>query len=272
MPETPTWDDIYAAVGLFPTSQEYNLNDLNVFFIDVGQGDSILIYTEATTILIDTGPEGNEQRIYNLLKELKVDHVDYLIITHGHDDHMGSLNAIKRLIKIDNEIIPDSNSKLSGFSLELPVKDKNTGNYKENEKVSLNFLAPIFLNDNLNNMSLVIKLTYGETSFLLMGDAESDEEGSLLRTYRAEDLHADVLKVAHHGSESSSTKAFIQTVNPKYAVISVGKDNDYGHPHQQTLTTLNSLKIETHRTDEEGTILFTSDGKIFSCFCNIRVL
>lgn len=248
LPGTPSWDDIYAAVGLFPSPQNYDLEDLNVFFLDVGQGDSILIYTEDTSILLDTGPKGNEQKIYNLLKTLKVESLDYLIITHQHDDHNGSQKALEKLMPITNEIIPNKTTKMAGMTLDL--KD-----------ISLKFLGPVFVSDNLNNMSLVIKLSYKDTSFLFMADAEEDEEGSLLRTYSAEDLHADVLKVGHHGSESSSAPAFIKTVNPQFAVISVGKDNDYGHPHKQTLDTLKGQNINIFRTDRDGDILFTTNGE-----------
>ncbi|MBR6479326.1 MAG: MBL fold metallo-hydrolase [Clostridia bacterium] len=251
LPNTPSWDDIYAAVGLKETKLgEIPLKDLTIVFLDVGQGDCEIIKTEDTSILIDTGPSGNAQKIRDALNALNIRELDYLIITHQHDDHMGSLYDLRKLIKINNEIIPDPSAKMAGLSLTLQAN--------ENEELLLQFLAPIYVNDSLNNMSLVIKLTYKDTSCLFMADAEEEEEGTLLRTYDAETLHADVLKVGHHGSDSSSTKPFIDAVGAKYAVISVGADNDYGHPSPEVLRNLAPAVI--HRTDRDGTILCTTDG------------
>ncbi|MBQ0135547.1 MAG: MBL fold metallo-hydrolase [Oscillospiraceae bacterium] len=252
LPGTPSWDDIYAAVGLCSATQTYELDDLNVFFIDVGQGDSILVYTEGSSILIDTGSEGNEDKIYRLLKDLDIETLDYLIITHQHEDHMGSQKGLERRIRISNEIIPSSTSKMSGMTLELPVNER--------DKITLNFLGPIFGSDNQNNMSLVIKLVYKNTSFLFTGDAEEEEEMSLVRQC-GDALKSDVLKVGHHGSESSSTMTFLNMVQPKFAVISVGAGNDYGHPHESTLESLKRVGAETRRTDRDGTVLCTTNGE-----------
>lgn len=244
-----TWDDIYAAVGLY--SQKLNnqeLLDLTVIFIDVGQGDSILIHTKDTNILVDTGPEGNGQNIYRTIKALNIEKLDYLIITHQHDDHNGSLNEIRKLIPIDQEIIPTNETKMVGITQAI-------------DDITLEFLGPVYISDDLNNMSLVIKLTYKNVSFLFMGDAGSEEEANLIRTYDASTLKSDVLKVGHHGSDSSSSQAFLNVVQPSYAVISVGADNDYGHPHEATLKTIKQTNAQVFRTDRDGTIICTTDGE-----------
>ncbi|MDO5448750.1 MAG: ComEC/Rec2 family competence protein [Clostridia bacterium] len=244
-----TWDDIYAAVGLYQEKlNNQELLDLTVTFIDVGQGDSILIHTKDTNILIDTGPKGNAQNIYNVIRALNIEKLDYLIITHRHDDHKGSLDDLRKLVSIDQEIIPTNETKMVGISQNI-------------NDLTLEFLGPVYISDNLNNMSLVIKLTYKNVSFLLMGDAESEEEANLIRTYNAETLKADVLKVGHHGSDSSSSEAFLNVVQPSYAVISVGADNEFGHPHEQTLDNLNQVNAKLYRTDRDGTILCTTDGE-----------
>lgn len=247
LPLPITWDDIYAAAGFKLPKGDLNLLDLSVIFIDVGQGDSILIHTDSTNILIDTGPEGNAQNIKSILNQLEINKLNYLIITHQHDDHMGSLEQLRRLISIDNEIIPTENTKMSGMTQTF-------------NDITLEFLGPIYLSDNLNNMSLVIKLTYKNKTFLFMADAESEEEANLIRQYN-ENLKADVIKVGHHGSDSSSSLDFLTLVQPEYAVISVGKDNDYGHPHQATLNALQQVGAKVYRTDRDGTIVCTTDGE-----------
>lgn len=250
LPLPVTWDDIYAAVGLY--SQKINnqeLLDLTVTYIDVGQGDSILIHTDRTNILIDTGPKGNGQNILSLARALNVKELDYVIITHNHSDHIGSLDEVKRLIPVKNTLVSSDVSKTTNLKFTI------------NDDITLVFLGPVYESDNENNMSLVIKLTYKNKSFLFMGDAESEEEANLIRTYDPETLKADVLKVGHHGSDSASSLDFLQVVQPQYAVISVGADNDYGHPHQATLNALEQTNTQVYRTDRDGTIICTTDGE-----------
>ena len=143
----------------------------------------------------------------------------------------------------------------------IPTEDtKMSGMTQTFNDITLEFLGPIYLSDNLNNMSLVIKLTYKNKTFLFMADAESEEEANLIRQYN-ENLKADVIKVGHHGSDSSSSLDFLSLVQPEYAVISVGKDNDYGHPHQATLNALRQVGAKVYRTDRDGTIVCTTDGE-----------
>ncbi|NLL62796.1 MAG: MBL fold metallo-hydrolase [Ruminococcaceae bacterium] len=252
LPGIPTWQQMYAAVGL-STNNETELHftpkELTVSAIDVGQGDSFFILINETSILIDTGPEGNGEKIVNYLKLYGVEELDYLIITHNHDDHNGSLRELKKRIAIKNLLIPDETINITGMTLNI-------------SGATLEFLGPISKSKNLNNMSLIIKLTYMEVSVLFTGDAEQDEELSLLRVYPSEKLKADILKVSHHGSETSSVSAFIAAVSPRIALISCGKDNEHGHPSQVTLDTLANVGAEIYRTDKDGTIVITTDGEV----------
>ena len=241
IPFLPDWDDIYVAVGLrseYREKLDFDPQPLTVSFIDVGQGDSIFIWTKDKCALIDTGPAGSGRKIVNYIRQFGISKLDYLIITHPHDDHMGALSEIEKQIDIDTELTALTMLELS-------------------EGITLTCLGPLYESDNENNMSLVMMLNYGDNRILLMGDAEEEEELSLLRTYQ--DLHADVIKVGHHGSSSSTTPELLRAVQPMYAVISVGAGNDYGHPNARTLETLQN--IPTYRTDLQGTIAVTSDGK-----------
>ncbi|MGG7165732.1 ComEC/Rec2 family competence protein [Clostridium ihumii] len=245
---------------------KYNntINDeLKIHYINVGQGDGILIQHNGSNILIDGGPIDSSNMLIDYLTKNNVKKLDYIIATHPHDDHIGSLPYVLNYIKVDNFLAPKITSntptfvnltkKLKYNNLKItPISAPKTVNLDEN--LTLNFISPKEISyDNINNYSIVLKLNYHNFSFLFTGDAEKEIENFL--TSSNIDLNSTVLKIGHHGSKTSSTENFISKVNPKIAIISCGMGNDYGHPHKDVLKRLNNHNVKTYRTDKDGTVL-----------------
>lgn len=244
---------------------------VEVHFIDVGQGDSILVETDTAAMLIDAGDNNKGQVVVDYLKSQNIKKLDYVIGTHPHSDHIGGMDTVLNAFPVDTIIMPDMTSNSKTFEDVLDAVEKQNlritksvvGTEYNLGQAFFTILAPNTSSYyELNDYSIVIKLTNGSNTFLLTGDAGIRSEEEMLAN--GEDLSADVLKIAHHGSTSASSDSFLDAVNPTYAVISVGKDNEYGHPNQQILQALNARNIEIYRTDVQGTIVFTSDGKNIS--------
>lgn len=242
--------------------------NLIVDFIDVGQGDSILIRQGDHAMLIDGGTSECKDDLLNFLKSENIQKFDYIVGTHPHEDHIGSLDDVINAYDFDTILFPKVTTTTKTFeNLVNAVKNKNkkfttpvSGNEYNLGDAKFKILAPSSDSyQSLNNYSIVIKLTYGENTFMFTGDAETLSETEMLNSF--DDLTADVLKIGHHGSTTSTSKKFLNAVNPKYAVISVGKDNTYNHPTKTTMNKLEELKIPVYRTDEEGTIECVSNGK-----------
>lgn len=262
---TPAKENTQQATGL------QNRNDtLKVHFLDVGQGDSILVqFPNGKNMLVDAGKSDSASTITNYLKNNGVIKIDYLIGTHPHEDHIGSLDAVIKDFEIGKVWMPKATTNTKTFRDVLTaVKNKGLGintakagvSMLEDGNLSVNMLAPLGTTyEDLNNYSAVIKVKYGDIAFLLTGDAEELSEKEILAS--GAELKSQVLKVGHHGSNSSTSPEFLKSVNPKYAVISVGAGNDYHHPHQVTLNKLQKAGVTVLRTDERGTIVFTTDGK-----------
>ena len=240
--------------------------ELKVHFLDVGQGDSIFIELPTNeTILIDASIKDASDKIINYLKEEKVSKIDYVFATHPHSDHIGGMSAVIKAFDIGQIYMPKAVTTTKTYeNLLLTIKDKNlkiktakAGNtIIDTDDLKLVVLAPNQDSyESLNNYSIVLKLTYKEKSFLFTGDAETLSEKEITG-----DVEADVLKVGHHGSRTSTSQAFLNKVNPSYAVISVGFNNDYKHPHQEVLDRLEKKNIKIYRTDQNGDIIFTTDG------------
>ena len=241
-----------------------------VHYINVDQGDSILIQKNNKSILIDSGPKSHKKQLIKFLNSLNISTLDYVIATHPHDDHIGNMNTLINSYKIKAFYAPKvySNSKsfeqmidaLKSKNLKIHPIKRNCNTINLGPDISIQILSPINDSyDNENNYSPIIKVLFGNTSFLFTGDAESEVENQLLSLN--DNLKADVLKIGHHGSSSSTSDYFLSKVNPKYAVISVGKDNIYGHPNKNTLLKLKNLNINILRTDILNNITFISDGK-----------
>lgn len=252
-----------------PTEMKEVSGTLTVHFIDVGQADSILINTGSAAMLIDAGNNADAGDVVNYIKEQGIKTLDYIIGTHPHEDHIGGMDVVVNSFDIGKVILPkvQSNTKtfedlLNAISNKgLKITSPVPGTKYSLGEAEFIILAPNGSDyEDINNYSVVVKLQFGNTSFLLMGDAGVQSEGEMLS--KGFDLKADLLKVGHHGSHYSTSIDFLKAVSPQFAVISVGKDNPYGHPAPETIKKISDAGIQLYRTDESGTIIATSDGNI----------
>lgn len=249
-------------------------NALTVRFIDVGQGDcELLMFPDGTVMLIDGGDRFCSNYIVDYLEDCGVEKIDFLVATHPHADHIGGLDDVLESIPVSEVIMPkisESDIPTTQTYEDFLIAVKNSGckvtaakqgiSVYEDENTSINLLAPCGDNySDLNGYSAVVKVEYGEKTFIFTGDADKESEEEMLLT--GDDLNADVLKVGHHGSSTSTTDEFLDAVNPDYAVISVGKDNKYGHPHLETLEKLKVGNTEVYTTSVEGTVIAECDGE-----------
>lgn len=239
-------------------------SNLKIYYLDVGQADSTLLINNGKTMLIDTGNYDDSKFVIGYLNNLGIKKIDYLIGTHPHEDHIGSMASIIKNFDIDKIYMPDVVTTTSFFENVL-IEVKNKGYFIETPKEGDSFnlgeavVDVLYLDndeDNFNDDSIILRVRFGSNKFLFMGDASSKVEERILN----KNLSADILKVGHHGSSTSTSDEFLKYVNPKYAIISVGKNNSYGHPSELVLKRLNDKNISILRTDECGTIVVESDG------------
>ena len=230
-----------------------------VYYLDVGQGDSSLIIYNDIVVMNDTGGTSNynvSSGCIKLLKSLGYSHIDYLILTHGDFDHMGDSIYLINNYKVKNVVLNNDNFNELETNLIKELKKKKIKYYQNVEKIPISNNIITILNteeyDNENDNSNVIYIELNNYKFMFMGDAGVDKEKDILERYNISNI--DVLKVGHHGSKTSSSKEFIDEINPKYGVISVGKNNRYGHPNKEVLNNLYNSKI--YRTDQDGSIMF----------------
>jgi beta-lactamase superfamily II metal-dependent hydrolase len=249
-------------------SKSTDTSDALVYFLDVGQADSELIRLPGgVNILIDAGTTDAGEPLCRYLKDLGVKKIDYLIATHPHEDHIGGMtNVIKQFDigkvyfpKVADNMVPTTKcyenllDAIGKKGLKI-TQGKSGMTILQDGKTKVEFLAPNSQNyKDLNSYSIVTKLSFGSNAVLFMGDADTDSEKEMLK--KSYDLSCDILKCGHHGSSTASSAAFLKAAKPKYAIISCGVNNDYGHPHNQTLNRLNSMKITIFRTDKQDTIL-----------------
>lgn len=260
--------------NLFNQNNNQNQNDyintnnnlLKVHYLDVGQGDSIFIeLPNNVTMLIDAAESYQSEKIINYLKNLNYKKIDYVIGTHPHTDHIGGLKNIINTFEIGKIYMPKVVSITKTYeSLLMVIKDKNLKintakagtSIIDTDALKINILAP---NNStyteLNNYSVVTKITYGTTKFLFMGDAEKLSENEI-----KENVAADVIKIGHHGSNTSSSIDFIRKVNAKYGIISVGLNNKYNLPKEETITNWENSGTKIYLTSINGTITAISDG------------
>lgn len=239
-------------------------------FLDVGQGDASLLLCGGHAMLIDGGTADQSQKIYSILKQQSITHLDYIVCTHPHNDHAGGLSGALAFASCGEALAPVSGYDNAAFRTfqrvlqqkNIPLRVPSAGEKLPLGSAEITVLGPTDVEDAMdaNNESLVLRVDYGETSFLFTGDAEQEEQQLLLWNEEKE-LHTTVLKAAHHGAANGASRAFLTAVNPEITVISCGAGNSYGHPHEETLELLKAAGSSLYRTDLQGSILCVSDGK-----------
>ncbi len=274
----PEYADFIFGDGELPAGEYVGEGKAEFHFIDVGQGDGILIRTSEGDIVIDAGPSATEDDFVNYLKAQKVSKIEYLVLTHPHADHIGGADAVLEEFDVKRVIIPKTDCTTSMYMKVLGLVEKEKCEVIESKVLEaytlgdfkMTVLAPTKITyDDYNNYSVVIRAELGNTSVLLTGDAEDLSEGDMIDSIPRALIDCDVLKAGHHGSSTSTTKEFFSKVSPAYAVISCGVDNDYGHPHRETMETFKALQSvgKLYRTDVSGSIVFTTDGNEFTVKC-----
>ncbi len=255
-----------------------NDGQLVVHFLDVGQGDSAFVeLPDGQCMLIDASVSSYGDKIVETIEGYGYTEIDYLVATHPHADHIGGMTDVVEGFEIGEVYMSKATSTSKTFEgLLTAISDKGlqihtakTGvTIYSDDETEIEILAPVSESyEETNNYSAVVKITYGSNSFLFTGDAEELSENEMLDECY-DKLRADVLKVGHHGSSSSTSDAFLQAVSPKYAVISCGADNSYGHPHKETISRLNDMGIDYYRTDMNGTVTISCNGNdVFDIEC-----
>ena len=245
-------------------------SSLEVHYIDVGQADAALVLCDGHALLIDGGNSADSSLIYAYLKQRNITFLDYVVCTHAHEDHVGGLAGALNYASVGTAFAPVAEYDTKAFqsftkylsSSGVSVTIPNHGDTFELGAAKCQIIGPVYPTDEPNNTSIVIKITFGETSFLFTGDAETEEERNIID--QGYDISCTVLKVGHHGSDTSTSYLWLREASPDYAVISVGSDNSYGHPTEATLSKLRDADVKTFRTDMQGHIVCSSDGKSVS--------
>ena len=248
---------------------------LKMHVIDVGQGDSVLIQCGESNVLIDCGENGMGKTVLDYLRRAGVSHLDWIIGTHPHSDHIGGMDTVikSKDLSIDHVMMPQTTKEMTPTTMTYTevltaIKKKNLkitrpvpGTEYDLDGMTMLVLSPAksARYEDLNDYSIVLKFTYKNVSILTGGDASKNVEQQIIS--RDYDLSADIYKVSHHGGRDGNSQAFLDEINPKYAAISVGADNKYGHPKSEILKRLNKMNCEVYRTDLDGDIIFESDGK-----------
>lgn len=247
-----------------------------VDFIDCGQGDSTLIVSDGVTTLIDATTGEDAEKVVAHLEKRGIKKIDHFVLTHPHEDHIGGAETVLDQFEVGEIYMgrpTEGTEPTTSVYLNLLKKIKALGKSVNAIEVSDTFtggavtftmLGPVEAYEDLNNQSVILRAEIGKISFLFTGDQEISAEKDLVELY-GDALRSTVLKVGHHGSRSSSGKAFLQAVSPDYAVISCGADNSYGHPHAEAIKRLEEQEITYFRTDTQGTVTVTTDGVTVSC-------
>lgn len=275
----PAKDGTTATLQQSNNPSDSTTSSFEIHFFDVGEADAALVECDGHYMLIDGGNPGNSSFLYSYLQQHKIDYIDYIICSHPHVDHVGGLAGALNYSTVGVAFSPvaeyDSRA-FNSFVKYLAAQGKTITVPTAGQTISLGsatvtFIGPVDMTiaeQNENNASLMVRIEYGATSFLFTGDAEKEEELSVVRS--GAEIKSTLLKVGHHGSYTSSSEEFLAAVNPEYAVISVGKDNGYGHPHEQVVSRLERFCNTILRTDIVGEIICYSDGYDLTFEYNIR--
>ena len=255
--------------GIKPGRLFAHTRDVSVHFIDVGQGDAALVLTKEHAVLVDAGPVAAAGKTAEYVRSY-TSKLDYVLISHPHEDHMGGLPKIIETVEVDAIIMTADGSDSAFFTRTLDlIEEYGIDVYEAKPRdlyragdITLEILTPLRYHENKNDNSAAARVTVDGFSILFTGDTETEEEAELVAEY-GDHLRSDVLKAAHHGSSTSTSREFLKCVSPSVAVISCGKGNEYGHPHASVLKNLKKIGCEIHRTDNEGTVVIRiKDGKL----------
>lgn len=249
-------------------------SDLEIHFLDVGQGDCILLMCEGEFMLIDAGDNSEGEKVVDYIEYQNIDELNYIISTHPDADHIGGMDDVLKSVDCGEMIMSDDEKDTKTYQEVVDIiEEKNIKVHvpQADETFELGcstvtVLGPVAENEDQNNNSIVIRVTHGNESFLFAGDAETEEMEQICDNN--DDIDSDVYKVSHHGSSTGVNKRFLDAVSPEFAVISCAEDNSYGHPHAETLQYLRENNIATFRTDEQGTIVAVSDGEGITWNCS----
>ncbi len=247
--------------------------ELEIHYLDVGQADSTLIICDGHSMLIDAGLDEQGTKIQNYLEKQGIEKLDYLVLTHPDADHIGSADVIMTKFEIGTIFMSDFDKDTKTYLNLMKLIEENqikylspaVGNVYSLGEASFQILSPSKEYDEPNNVSISLLLTHGENTFLFTGDAEKEAEADMIDS--GLNLAADVYHAGHHGSKTASTEVFLDAVMPRYVVISCGEDNPYGLPDAEVLNNLRTRDIKVFRTDEQGTIVATSDGEKITFNC-----
>lgn len=269
-PFLPTWQELFAYLdGTDKPGQPLD-TEMEVHVIDVGNADSVLVRNKGKNLLIDAGEREDGERVVAYLRDHGVEKLDYVIATHADADHIGGMKTVIQNIKIDRFIMaymPEGHTPTTSTYAGMLEALMDNGVKITPAKVGANYalgdaqvdiLGPAGDFEENNNQSVVCKVTFGGRKFLFMGDAEKQAENALLSA--GTDLSADVLKVGHHGSNTSTGAKLLAAVDPDYAILTCGVDNSYGHPHPDVVKRLQEADVTLYRSDANGHIVITTDG------------
>ena len=250
-----------------PSEEVVQPGQFQITFLDVGQADCAVVCCDGLYMVIDAGNKGDSDLIYSYLTRNGIDNIEYCLLTHYHEDHIGGAQAVPRAAKVgtllvngaefESQIAQDTTDAF--LDAGVPIQTVSAGDELMLGSARIQILGPVKLYDNTNDTSIVLRIVYGNTAFLFTGDAEVESEHDILDA--GFDISCDVLKVGHHGSDSSTSYLWLRQSMPEYAIISVGQDNTYGHPHQEVVSRLEDAGVAIYRTDLLGDIICTSDGR-----------
>ena len=248
-------------------TNEYLDGEVYVHFIDVGQGSSTLIQQGKNAVLIDSGLSEYGETVSDFITSCGVETLSYVIATHPHNDHIGSITEVMDNFEVGEIIMPELSEintpttrvyeNFIDYIIErdIPVNAAQFNDVYSVEDINIRILGPVKQNKDLNNMSVVCRITAGDSAFMFLGDAETEELESINK-YCSSDISSDVLLMGHHGSSTSVYEPFLDKVNADIAVISCGKNNSYNHPHEEALEYCEESGMDVYRTDLDGTVSF----------------
>lgn len=269
----PSWSDVFRETNLWPTSYALESSEgavTRIHFIDVGQADATLLEDNGHFALIDAGLAADSEELLYYLRNAGVQELDYLVMTHPHADHIGAMEDILTSFDVETFLLPmlpeesDQSAQVKEIlktaqQEQVPMRTMQAGEVYHVGQAAVHVLQGSVVDDNLNNLSPVLKFAASDVSCLFTGDGESPVENLALET--GLDLSADLFQAGHHGSYTSNSRAFVSSIKPKAVVVSCGKDNDYGHPHEAALRAFESVSASVYRTDLQGNIIAYVDAQ-----------